>query len=44
MYRNCKTLDDTGMALFVNDNTNALRVVTEYINGQGSVNGANFST
>ena len=34
--------DDTGMALFISDNTNALRVVTEYISGdQNVVHGAN---
>ena len=33
--------DDVGMALFISDNTNALRVVTEYISGdQNVVHGA----
>ena len=31
--------DDVGMALFISDNTNALRVVTEY-NASGTVHGA----
>ena len=31
-----------GMALYINDNTDALRVVTGLTNGQGSVHGDNF--
>ena len=31
------------MALFVNDNTDALRVVSGLTNGQGSVHGDNFT-
>ena len=29
--------DDVGMALFINDNTSALRAVSEYISGDGNV-------
>ena len=32
-----------GMALYINDNTDALRVVTGLTNGQGSVHGDNFT-
>ena len=35
--------DQKAMALFVNDNTDALRVVSGLTNGQGSVNGDNFT-
>ena len=34
--------DQKAMALFVNDNTDALRVVSGLTNGQGSVHGDNF--
>ena len=35
--------DQKAMALFINDNTDALRVVSGLTNGQGSVNGDNFT-
>ena len=35
--------NQVAMALFVNDNTDALRVVSGLTNGQGSVNGDNFT-
>ena len=35
--------DQKAMALFVDDNTDALRVVSGLTNGQGSVNGDNFT-
>ena len=35
--------DQKAMALFVNDNTDALRVVSGLTNGHGSVNGDNFT-
>ena len=42
VYERTNVADDTGMALFISDNTNALRVVTEYISGdQNVVHGAN---
>ena len=40
-----ETADNTnqkGMALYINDNTDALRVVSGLTNGQGSVHGDNF--
>ena len=41
VYERTNVADDTGMALFISDNTNALRVVTEYISGdQNVVHGA----
>ena len=42
VFERSNVADDTGMALFISDNTNALRVVTEYISGdQNVVHGAN---
>ena len=38
-----KNTDQKAMALFVNDNNDALRVVSGLTNGQGSVNGDNFT-
>ena len=41
VYERSNVADDTGMALFISDSTDALRVVTEYISGdQNVVHGA----
>ena len=41
VYERTNVADDTGMALFISDSTDALRVVTEYISGdQNVVHGA----
>ena len=48
IFANCSvretanTTDQKAIALFVNDNTDALRVVSGLTNGQGSVHGDNF--
>ena len=42
MRERTNVADDVGMALFISDNTNALRVVTGLTNGQGQVHGDNF--
>ena len=41
--RDSNNTDQKAMALFINDNTDALRVVSGLTNGQGSVNGDNFT-
>ena len=49
IFANCSvretanTTDQKAMALFVNDNNDALRVVSGLTNGQGSVHGDNFT-
>ena len=40
---NANTTNQKAMALFVNDNNDALRVVSGLTNGQGSVHGDNFT-
>ena len=40
---NANNTNQKAMALFVNDNTDALRVVSGLTNGQGSVHGDNFT-
>ena len=42
VYERTNVADDTGMALFISDNTNALRVVTDY-NSDSVVHGANLT-
>ena len=37
VYERTNVADDTGMALFISDNTSALKVVTDYISGDQNV-------